>query len=483
MVGLTRKKSKYYVQLRNKYPDLPIYTLRLPGARLYIINSATLIPAVQRHFKELAFPPLEVKFASNICGSSKAANEILTRNVNGEEGDWGYSMTFYKAIHTPLAPGPGLDAMNRIMAERVVASIDGMKDRKRAKLFNFVKHEITLATTESVYGPQNPFRDRAVEESFWKFQPGIMILLMNLFPSVLAKESLEARELLVAAFNQYLKNDGPSQGSALMKARYDHSMEHKIPMDDIARFEVGNTIGILTNTAPAAFWMAYHLYSDAAVLRDCRDELAHVVSDQETTTPHGQPVTVRTIDLARVKTSCPLLLSTLQEVLRVHSVGISTRLVMQDHVLAGQYLLKKGNTVMIPGPVQHTNAGTWGPDVHRFDHRRFLPKTKRHNAVAFRGFGGGTTLCPGRHFASTEILAFTALMILRFDVAPVDGAQWTCPTTAKAEMWEVTPMPDEDIDVEIRSRAGGEEEGEKRVKWRVVVTDSDKAMPLAAEDE
>jgi cytochrome P450 len=167
----------------------------------------------------------------------------------------------------------------------------------------------------------------------------------------------------------------------------------------------------------------------------------------------------------------------LQEVLRLHTIGISTRLVMKDHMLDNKYLLKAGNTVMIPGPVQHTDVNSWGSNVASFDHRRFLPGNKRHNATAFRGFGGGTTLCPGRHFASTEILAFTALLILRFEVKPV-GGEWKELTTEKAAMWETTPVPNEDIEVEISAR--GEEEG---VKWRVLVSDSDKAMPLSAEDE
>ena len=101
-----------------------------------------------------------------ICGSSKIANDILGTNVNGDEGFWGYSITFYKTIHTPLSPGPELDAMNRVMAQKVMASIDRLEE-KVVNFFDFIKHEITLATTDSVYGPQNPFKDPAIVESFW----------------------------------------------------------------------------------------------------------------------------------------------------------------------------------------------------------------------------------------------------------------------------------------------------------------------------
>jgi hypothetical protein len=75
-------------------------------------------------------------------------------------------------------------------------------------------------------------------------------------------------------------------------------------------------------------------------------------------------------------------------------------------------------------------------------------------------------------------LAFTALLILRFDVRPVGGV-WKVLTTEKAAMWETTPVPDEDVEVEITRR----EEEEEGVKWMILVSDSDKAMPLSAEDE
>lgn len=88
--------------------------------------------------------------------------------------------------------------------------------------------------------------------------------------------------------------------------------------------------------------------------------------------------------------------------------------------------------VIIPTRVSHTDEAVWGPTAGLFDYRRFLRSDmgsnnnenngggKRVPAAAFRGFGGGgAMLCPGRHFVSTEILAFVALLLVRFDVRPV----------------------------------------------------------------
>jgi cytochrome P450 len=47
--------------------------------------------------------------------------------------------------------------------------------------------------------------------------------------------------------------------------------------------------------------------------------------------------------------------------------------------------------------------------------------------AAFRGFGGGKTLCPGRHFATNEILLFTALIVHGFDITPLEGDEIQVP--------------------------------------------------------
>lgn len=297
-----------------------------------------------------------------------------------------------------------------------------------------------------------------------------MILLLQLFPSVLAKESLLAREKIVKAFTDYFSNGGGyEQGSALTRARYQHSIDYHVSIEDIARFEVGGAIAILTNTIPSAFWLLWHIISDAAVLEDCRDELYRLCKIED-----GRV----TIDITEVKNSCPILLSTLQEVLRVHGTGISIRVVQSDYLLDDKYLLKKGSTLMIPGPVQHSSKAVYGESVDEFNHKRFLRTNgRRLNPVGFRGFGGGATLCPGRHFASTEIIAFAALMILRFDIKPV-GGKWVRPTTDKAGMHASVPPPDSDVEVEITPR-----EGELAGKqWNAILTGSDQTMDFVAED-
>jgi cytochrome P450 len=302
-----------------------------------------------------------------------------------------------------------------------------------------------------------------------KFELGIVILLLQILPSILAKESIQAREKVVKVFMDYFATGGHKEGSALVRARFQHSADYNVSIEDTARFELGGAVAILTNTIPSAFWVLWHIVSDATALQDCRNELERLCKVQDDTV---------TIDITDVKLSCPMLLSTLQEVLRVHGTGVSVRIVQEDHLLDGKYLLKKGGTLMIPGPVQHTTDTIYGENVNDFDHKRFVRTNgKRLNPIGFRGFGGGSTLCPGRHFASTEIIAFVALMVLRFDLKPKSG-EWVRPTTEKAGMHATVPAPDVDVEVEVKLREG--ELAGKR--WNVILTGSYEAVPIVAED-
>ncbi|KAI1175558.1 cytochrome P450 oxidoreductase [Nemania sp. FL0916] len=463
VIGMIMRKSKFYSYLRDVY-GYPIHTLRLPGSCIYVINSTSLIPVAQRQFKTLAFGPIEVKAAENVMGASRAAVKIMSDEM---VADHGYLTTFKHSIHPALSPGVELDAMNRVSVESIATSPNAVTtERTRIQLFNWVRHQIFVATSDGVYGPQNPFRHLEVEAAWYEFEPTIVLFLINLAPKFLAAEAYCSRELVVKALTQYFRENGHLKASGLTKRRYEHNIQYKIPIDDIPRTEVGNIFAIIGSTGPAAFWMIYHIYSDPNLLDDCRREVSSIIQSN---------TNVRKLDITNVKTQCPTLLSILQEVLRFHGTGISTRVVLEDHHLDGKYLLKKGNMLMIPAPVQHSFWDIWGENVNEFYARRFVRSSKRQrpNPVAFRGFGGGTVLCPGRHFASTELLAFTALMIMRFDIQPLSG-EWKYPGTQKASPSASVAPPDVEIDVELVTR--------DHFDWEISFSGSDQAMEIAAED-
>lgn len=319
-----------------------------------------------------------------------------------------------------------------------------------------------------------------------------MIFVLGIPAKVFARDAWYARQFIYEAFIKYFKAGYHEQGSALIKCRYQHSIRFGLSLDDVAACEIGGLFAILGSTAPTAFWLIHHVFSDPTVLADCRDELSSLVQLQDLTRngiqEKGNPNEASkraTIDITSVKSKCPILHSTFQEVLRTHHIGVSARIILKDEViLDGKYRLKKGGMVMMPTPVYHSEKDPWGPDVSTFNHKRFIAAAdgniKRKDGedsgpiaaggpkdrAAFRPWGGGHVLCPGRHFATTEILAFAALMILRFDLTLADGRPWPTPTIEKSPMTPALPTPDDPIQVRIRAR-------EPRHQWRVELEDSD----------
>ncbi|RYP60717.1 hypothetical protein DL770_009940 [Monosporascus sp. CRB-9-2] len=405
--------------------------------------------------------------AASVMAVSKSALDVISRDSLDEQG---FVMQTPKAIHPSLSPGPKLDALNKKAVQILTESLERFASTDEpsvVKMNEWIRYEVMMATTEGIFGPRNPYRDPKIRS----YEAGFVPLMMSVLPALMARGSVRAREALVKAYEKYYAERGynDSEASSFIKDRYEFFTQRGIEPTDIAKMEVTTSIALIGNTMPATFWLVFHILSDAAVFNDCRKELSGAVYDR-----NG----VCTVDVGYIKNSCPILLSTFQEVMRFHGIGVSARVVVEDSMLNGQFLLKKGGIVLIPAAAQHNLSSVWGENVGEFDHKRFLQepgsKKRRYDPVAFRGFGGGSTLCPGRHFASTEILAFASFIILRFDVRPVSG-NWVVPTTAKSNPGASMQQPDYDLDIEIRAH-------NNRQKWAISLSGSDKPMMVSAED-
>ena len=227
--------------------------------------------------------------------------------------------------------------------------------------------------------------------------------------------------------------------------------------------------------------MLFLVYSRPALLKELRAEIARVVDRSDS----KQGNHVNRLDITSLKKKCPLLVYASQEVLRYHAMGTSIRQVMQDTLLDGQWLLKKDAMIQIPSVMLHSDASLWGVDVEEFDPPRFMEEQsqtkdgaprKRPQPTVLQAFGGGTTLCPGRHFATSEVLAMTSMFILRYDLRPAKGG-WRAPSVNNTNTAAVITEPDTDVEVEVVKRQHGLE-----ASWEVWLSESKNIVAKAAED-
>ncbi|KAK3946258.1 putative cytochrome p450 protein [Diplogelasinospora grovesii] len=450
MFGLGRYLYDYYVKLSQQYP-LPAYSISLFRGKIYVVNAPDVSSTVFRHTNDLSFYQMAVEVITRISESSPEARRIMLENATPEG---------FKRIHSALAPGPGLERTISLATTKVARVLEELAPGpgERAKpvmLYDAVKHLVVQSTGEAVYGPLSPFRDPLVERAFWDWEKAFTSLMINVLPALTARRGHKARRLMQAAFREYFLKKGHLEGSDLTRTRYEDAQNLGVSLEDHARFEATFTVGIFGTTSPSTFWMVFFIFSRPSLLEKLRAEMA---AGALTSAAADDGVLQHTLNLASIRSS-QLVTSIWHETLRRSGCGTSARMVENDVLLPKHgLLLKKGNVVQMPSRVLHIDRKLWGEDAESFDHGRWEGSSKTAPQGAFRPFGGGTTLCPGRHFAAVEVKALAVMMCLRFDMTPAntDGT-WNEPGMYPTSVAAAIYSPVKDVAVKITRRKGYEE--------------------------
>ena len=234
---------------------------------------------------------------------------------------------------------------------------------------------------------------------------------MGFFPSLTAAKPARARRRLIRAFKEFFEHSSTANGetSEFIRQLDDVARRFNRDADYRARYFFAVFCAFIINTVPVIFWTIGHIVENGVLLARIRAELAEVVQSA------GTGESKLRVDVTALRERCPLLVSTSNEVLRFVGASTSTLIVHEDVYIDDRYLLTKGALVQISATAVHSDPDFWGPNAAHFDPERFLKPGKVHPS-AFRTFGGGSTLCPGRHLASDEILVFTAMFLHSFDV-------------------------------------------------------------------
>lgn len=255
------------------------------------------------------------------------------------------------------------------------------------------------------------------------------------------------RDKVFAAYIKYCQNL-PETSSHLVKDHRRVLDEAGIPDTDKAKQAAIFTIASFSNSAPTLYWTLWELFSRPDTLAELRAELEeHAVT--------GSKEDGFVLDVAAIKSQCPLLLSIFQETQRTRHVNPSFRKVLVDTKL-DKYLLKAGTFLQVPGGVIHGETRIWGPTALDFEPRRFVPKNGERDpgatASGFVPWGAAPYLCPARQFAATEIMIITALLAMRADVAPAAGGGFEKhPELEKADLATLSP-PKKDIEMHVSVR-------------------------------
>lgn len=291
------------------------------------------------------------------------------------------------------------------------------------------------------------------------------------------RKGYKARSKLFEAFRQYFQNM-PDDTSMMIQEHQRIFTEGGIGEKDIYKMQANFSHAAYPNTAPTLFWAIYEIYSRPDLLSSIRHEIS---TNAVRRSPDGS---TSILDVAALKTNCPLLLSAYQETQRTRHTQVAFRMVTEDTLLDGQYLLKKGNMLHMPAKPIHEDTNIWGPNATAFDPYRFVPPPKTAAGETstskkilpsyFLPWGAPPHLCPARQFVSTEILIVVALLALRVDLTPASGKGWDRDPPLKPNDIASLPRPQKDVRLRVTPR----EEGAGR--WAIVVGESKTRLSLAS---
>ena len=132
---------------------------------MYVVNSTELIPILQKQWRTISFAAIAAD-AGPLVGISKEGSKIMRENL---QSDHGFCPSWPKYIMGVMGPGRDLDAINRKAIKVFSANMEELRAEGVVKvgLWEWSRRNMITATTEAVWGPENPYRDAAVAEA-WK---------------------------------------------------------------------------------------------------------------------------------------------------------------------------------------------------------------------------------------------------------------------------------------------------------------------------
>ncbi len=142
--------------------------------KTYVVNSPDLVLAVQRNSKTLHVGPIQAAATSRLLDLRDEDIATFTKNVQDENGQWLNRNLLNTPNHVQMMPGPNLDSALRKMQDMLNPFLDHLQARTKSDedavigLYAWTRITMGLATTEAIYGRENPFKlQPELIDAFW----------------------------------------------------------------------------------------------------------------------------------------------------------------------------------------------------------------------------------------------------------------------------------------------------------------------------
>ena len=143
---------------------LPAFSLDMLFNKVYVIKSPELVSAVRRNHRSMSFEPVFTRTAECAGGIKGPGLQLLRGKESQGQGLGHHTVTTMR----PTLLGEGLDEMNTKMIECVQQSVQELRSHcHTVDLYDWCTLAMTIASTDAIYGPHNPYKQRKARHSYW----------------------------------------------------------------------------------------------------------------------------------------------------------------------------------------------------------------------------------------------------------------------------------------------------------------------------
>ncbi|KAL4932112.1 cytochrome P450 [Aspergillus undulatus] len=410
----------------NSYPSKQLDNSRAPfrvtlfGETLYIISDPVDAAEISRHSKTFTLEPLAKDLLLKFEISKPAADRLFAPVASPKTpapalraGPLHATDTIIDLYRQHISPGRELDSF---VEEDIIPRIAAILSPTKLCAEALVSGVVSAYYGDVILQIQPGFAGRYMdwEKSNWKFLFGL--------PSFLSRDMLAAKRDMIHLFVTYFSLPPDERGHSNFWVSSVERLLRDLDLtnEEIARMFMLHTSSIIGNMYKLCFWLVAHLLSNAALLRSISLEIQPAINPQ-----------TQAVDHTYLTENCPILDSLYSEVLRLIVTSPMTRHVSSTSTIGGK-TLKEGSKVLIIYRQLHLDRSTWGPTPETLQAERFQRDKTLKTKVAYRPWGAGKHVCPGRFLAKKAVFTFVALLLGNYDVEMVEGQPFPSADLTKA---------------------------------------------------
>ncbi|KAH7334577.1 cytochrome P450 [Rhizoctonia solani] len=403
----------------------PVFGVKTFGSVVYYIADADLINSVYKQTSVFSGSPMQATFLNTVFDMRM---EVITGPHAGIFGD----MLASKNRHISPVNVHNLVSAFISHTRTLVSQLPSGPVQLQELVTIMQKADCAM-----LFGSSFDFG--TVASAFEEFDRGVVNLAIN-FPSIFMGRTIAARSKLIGQLTQYFESGAPVDASEQLKDFVDLAKSAEWTEKDTGSFALGMMWPLLANAPWAVWWLlVYHLHR-ARGLEAILEEVKQIVHS-------GRDL----LDVVRDSNATPYLDTSINETIRIASDSFSVRWVPPSPTPArlGTFMFKGGDQVICKMRGVHMDPNVYAhPEV--FEPGRFTGG-KEGVRGRFFPFGGGFSICEGRHLALSQIKAFLIILLGEFDLSLADS-QSVVPKFSPSNRGFGMIRPAEDVEIRLIRR-------------------------------